>query len=1092
MPTGKRTYVETMTLRGASLQPLRVRLLDGFGVSVGSRSIAQDAWRLKKSAALVKLLALAPGHRMHREQVMDLLWPDSGRRSASNNLRSVLYAARKVLDPNIGSLYLASEGKSLALCPEVELWVDVNAFEAALTTARRTREPAAYRAALGLYAGELLPDDRYEDWAENRRWELRRAFLSAQIELSGLYEERGEYERGLEALQQFLAEEPADEEAHVRLMRLYAYSGRRQEALSRFQQFSRILAGQFGTEPGAAARRLRDEIAAGEFPSRPPSLAGVPRKDVPERGGHNLPEPRTSLVGRGREILEVKRALSTTRLLTLTGTGGAGKTRLALEVARDLVGVYPDGIWLIELAPLSDPGLVVQEVARTLGLEEQPGRLLLDSLLHALADKEMLVLLDNCEHLTGAVARLSVAILDSSPGTRVLATSRERLGAEGESTWPVPSLSVPRETFTMEDLEGYESVNLFVDRACRAQPGFRLTPENARAVVEVCVGLEGIPLAIELAAARIGMLSAGQISERLGHSLDLLTRGARTADRRHRTLRATLDWSYGLLGGPQQRLFGRLSAFAGGFTLEAAESVGGGGGVGEKQVVELLTTLVEKSLVMAEESWERGARFRLLETVRQYASEKLVESGEEDDIRRRHARFFLALAEEAEPGLRGPRQVEWLDHLEQEHDNLRAALAWSLEGELGARLAGTLSLFWYTRGYLSEGRSYLEAVVRDHSMPETARARALDGLGWIAEPQGDYERARLAYEESLGLYRRAGDRRGVANALGDLGSLALDRGDYERATSLLEESLALYRELGESEGLIGILDSLGVLASARGDSERSAVYFREALALSRGKGNVRRTAVSLGNFGITTLVHGDPEQATALLEESLGLFREIGDSQNIAIGLVHAALAALAGGDQGRARVLVEEGLGLLRKAGDRQHFADCLEIMAGSAGAGGLARKAARLWGAAGALREEIGVPLQPENRTVLAPYLVAARSDLGEAAWQTALAEGRAMSPDRAIEYSLSVDEPASPSRRPVGDTGVLSAREEEVAALVSQGLTNRQIASELSISEHTVATHITRILKRLGLNSRSRLSAWATERGLTSPMEGDPWRF
>jgi predicted ATPase/DNA-binding SARP family transcriptional activator/DNA-binding CsgD family transcriptional regulator len=1092
MPTGKRTYVENLTRRGASLQPLRVRLLDGFGVSVGSRSIAQDAWRLRKSAALIKLLALAPGHRMHREQAMDLLWPDSGRRSASNNLRSVLHAARKVLDPNVGFIYLASEGKSLALCPEGDLWVDVDAFEAALATARRTREPAAYRAALGLYAGELLPDDRYEDWAEERRGELRRTFLSAQIELSGLYEERGEYERGVEALQGFLAEEPADEDAHVRLMRLYAYSGRRQEALSRYEQYSRTLAEQLGTEPGAATRRLRDEIAAGVFPSRPPSLAGPPHEEVPDPGSHNLPEPRTSLVGRGREILEVKRALATTRLLTLTGTGGAGKTRLALEVARDLVGVYPDGVWLIELAPLSEPGLVVQEVARTLGLEEQPGRPLLESLLDNLADKEMLVLLDNCEHLTSAVVRLSMALLNSCPGTRVLATSRERLGAEGESTWLVPSLSVPGETFTVEDLEGYESVSLFADRAYRAHPGFRLTPENARAVAEVCIGLEGIPLAIELAAARIGMLSAGQISERLGRSLDLLTRGARTADRRHRTLRATLDWGYGLLGGPEQALFGRLSVFAGGFTLEAAESVAGRGGIEEKQVVELLTTLVEKSLVVAEESWERGARYRLLEPVRQYAWEKLVEGGEEDDIRRRHARFFLALAEEAEPGLRGPRQVEWLDRLEQEHDNLRAALAWSLEEDLGARLAGALSLFWYTRGYLSEGRSYLEAAVRGRSVPETARARALDGLGWIAEPQGDYERARLAYEESLGLYRKVGDRRGVANALGDLGSLALDRGEYERATSLLEETLALYRELGESEGIIGILDSLGVLASARGDPEQSAVYFREALVLSRGTGNVRRTAVSLGNFGITTLVHGDPGQATALLEESLGLFREIGDGQNIAIGLTHAALAALAEGDSGRVRVLVEEGLGLLRKAGDRQHFADCLEIMAGSAGAEGMARKAARLWGAAGARREEIGIPLQPENRTVLEPHLSAARSALGEAAWQTALAEGRAMSPERSIEYALSAEEPASSSRRPVGDSGVLSAREEEVAVLVSQGFTNRQIASELSISEHTVATHITRILKRLGLNSRSRLSAWVTERGLPPPTKGDPWRY
>jgi non-specific serine/threonine protein kinase len=663
----------------------------------------------------------------------------------------------------------------------------------------------------------------------------------------------------------------------------------------------------------------------------------------------------------------------------------------------------------------------------------------------------------------------------------------------------VPSLAVPdgEETPTVEELEGYESARLFAERASKGHPGFELTPQNARAVAKVCTRLEGIPLAIELAAARVGMLSVGQISERLGHSLKLLTSGERTADHRHRTLRATLDWGYELLGEPEQVLLGSLSAFAGGFTLEAAEGVGARGNLDETEVLELLTILVEKSFVVAEESWERGARYRLLEPIRQYAAEKLVASGGSEAVQSQHAKFFLALAEEAEPELKGPHQVEWLNRLETEHDNFRAALSWALDREvdLGPRMAGALCLFWYTRGYLSEGRTYLEAVASIDTLPATVRARILDGLGWIAEPQGDYERARVAYEESLELYRRSNDKRGIAIALGDLGSLVLDRGDYEQAQMLLEESLTLLRELGRGEDIVGVLDSLGVLASAKGDPERSISYFSEALILSRGTGNVRRTAVSLGNLGITMLIHGDPEQATVLLDESLALFREIGDNSNIAISLMDSALAALARGDHGRVRVLSEEALELLQRAEDRQHIADCLGIMAGAAGARGRARRAARLWGAAEALREEMGVLLQPENREVLDPYITAARLSLGEVAWQAASAEGRAMTPERAIEYALSADEPASEplvDHRSGGDSAVLTPRGKEVAALVAQGLTNRRIASELSISEHTVATHIAKILKKLGLNSRSRLSAWVAERGMLPSEESDSRRY
>ncbi len=1075
-------------------EAVRVWLLGGFRVSVGSRPVTQDAWHLRKAAALVKLLALAPGHRLHREQAMDLLWPDSARKAASNNLRTTLHAARNVLDMSMGARYLASEDESLVLCPGGDLWVDVEAFEEAAANARRSKDPATYRAAIELYAGDLLPEERYEAWAEDRREELRQLYLALIIGLAGLYEERGEHGLAIEALTKATAEEPTLEEAHVTLMRLHAISGRPERALAQYERLRDALSRGLGTRPAEATRRLRGDIAAGRQPSTPSTSS--PQEEPSDGLKHNLPAQRTSFVGREREMVEVKRELTMTRLLTLTGAGGSGKTRLALEAARDLVSTYPDGVWIVELAPLSEGELVAQEVANALGIQERPGQSLVDTLVEALAGKGTLLIVDNCEHLVEAAARLVDALLALCPRLRVLATSREPLGVSGEVNRAVPPLSVPDAAngesdgeATVESLTRYEAIRLFLDRARLRLPDFELTGENAGAVTRVCRKLEGLPLAIELATARMGALAVEQVAQRLEASLDVLKGNIRSAAPRQQTLRATLDWSHDLLSEDERAMFRKLWVFAGGWTLEAAEAVCSGAGIAESDVLDLLGALVDKSLVVAGVATIGAVRYRMLGPIRQYAGEKLNESGEADEVQGRHTEFFLALAEEAEPELKGPRQVVWLDRLETEHDNLRSALFWALGREVdsGPQMAGALSLFWYTRGYLGEGRRYLEAVAGSAAVPTIVRAKALDGLGWIAEPQGDYERARVAYEESLELYRSSNDTRGVANVLGDLGSLALDRGDYEEATSLLEESLTLHRELGSKEDVIGILDSLGVLASAKGDREQSISFFSEALALSRGTGNVRRNATSLGNLGITMLMNGDPEQAMVLLEESLTLFQELGDSSNIAIGLMYSALAALTQGDHERVKSLSQESLKLLQKAEDKQHIPDCLEIMAGGAGAQGLAQRAVRLWGAAEAMREDISVPLQPEDRKLLDPYLAMARSSLGEAAWQTTLAEGRAMMPERAIEYSLSAEKRVVPpplAPRPGRSSATLAPltpRQEEVAVLVSRGLTNRQIGSELFISEHTVATHITKIHKRLALSSRSRLSAWVVERGL-----------
>jgi predicted ATPase len=447
---------------------------------------------------------------------------------------------------------------------------------------------------------------------------------------------------------------------------------------------------------------------------------------------HNLPAPRSSFVGREQQIEEVKRQLAQTRLLTLTGVGGSGKTRLALEVARDLIEAYPDGVWLVQLAPLSEEVLVPKAVAEALGVIERPGESLTDTLAEVLGSRQLLLVVDNCEHLIEAIARLVDALLDSCPRLRILATSREALGLEGEARWLVPPLSVPEvgRTMSSEELGAYESVRLFVERARRHDPSFSSSPKNAPTVAKICRMLEGIPLAIELAAARVGTLSLEQISERLEGTLDLLTRGGRTAAPRHRTLRGALDWSYELLSEPEIVLFRRLSVFAGGWTLAASEAVGMGGSVEEEDVLDLLSGLVDKSLVVPGGGDQGGVRYRMLEPVRQYAREKLEEGDEAEQVRRRHADFFRTLAEEAEPELWGPEDARWLNRLELEHDNMRGALSWSLEWgepELALRLAGALGWFWRGRGFYGEGRRWVEEVLEKSSGTSSAtiRTRAL-------------------------------------------------------------------------------------------------------------------------------------------------------------------------------------------------------------------------------------------------------------------------------------------------------------------------------------------------------------------------------
>lgn len=515
---------------------------------------------------------------------------------------------------------------------------------------------------------------------------------------------------------------------------------------------------------------------------------------------NNLPQQVTSFIGREKEIEAVKSLLGKTQLLTLTGSGGCGKTRLALQVAAEVLESFPDGAWSVELAALADPALVPQSVAQALNVSEAAGKPLLQTLVDYLKAKHLLLVLDNCEHVLEACARLADALLRNCPLVQMLASSREALGIAGEQTYRIPPLSLPdaRQMQTVESVTQYEAVRLFIARALSVQPQFTITNANAPALAQLCVRLDGIPLAIELAAARVRSLSVEEINGKLDNRCRLLTGGSRTALPRQQTLRALIDWSYDLLNAQEKVLLCRLAVFAGGWTLEAAEAVGIGDEVEEWEVLDLLTSLADKSLLVAEQ--EQGqTRYRLLETIRQYARDRLIESGDVEKVRERHQAFFVAFAEEAAPHLRGREQAAWIHRLETEHDNLRAALEWRSD-EASLRMVGVIWQLWGVRGYLSEGRTRLTSALAgtDAQARTRLRARALNGAGGLAWSQGDYLAAQALHEEALTIQRALGNEWGVASCLG---SDTYSQGNYPAARILYQEALELGKELGTSRAL---------------------------------------------------------------------------------------------------------------------------------------------------------------------------------------------------------------------------------------------------------------------------------------------------
>jgi non-specific serine/threonine protein kinase len=747
----------------------------------------------------------------------------------------------------------------------------------------------------------------------------------------------------------------------------------------------------------------------------------------------NLPAPVSSFVGREREIAEITRLLGTTRLLTLTGIGGCGKTRLALRVAADLLDAYPDGVWVVELASLNDPALVPQTVAFVLGRRERTGQTIVERLTTYLEDKDLLLLLDNSEHLLDAAAQLVHTLLRSCPRLRIFTTSRAALGLAGEMIWRVPSLPLPPTSAArVDDIRNSEAVRLFVERAQAMQPSFALTTDSAPTVVQICRRLDGIPLAIELAASRVRVLNVEQIARRLDDRFRFLTGASRGVLPRQQTLQATLDWSYALLAEPERALFRRLSVFAGGFGLEAAEAmcsevsgVGSqvsGEGTGRTDtryltpntVLDLLTQLVDKSLVLVEEGTGE-ARYRLLETIRQYGWERLVETGEASAARDRHRDWYVALAESARAELRGARLAEWLDRLEAEHDNLRAALEWSEQSGalVSLRLVGSIWRFWQQRGYHAEGRRRLAAALTsgsaaDYRQGKRDRARALIGAGVLAYDQGDFRIGRLFVEESLDLFRQAEDVPGVVRALRTLGLCLLGAGEpVEQVRPLLEESLSQARAMGDQRDVGIALLYLGYLAAREREGSRAARLLAEALALFRQIGDLAEVSDTLRTRGFFAWGRGDFPQACRDLEEALEIARRIGQKRGAGLTLLALGCLVLEEGDRSRAAELLEEGARLLEEIAVPGVY-QILGHLGLRAVQRGQTDRGIRLLATADGRPENGLFPilLPSTHPTARAAAIAAARAALGEETFAAAWAEGQAMTLEQALDYALTAE--------------------------------------------------------------------------------------
>jgi predicted ATPase/DNA-binding CsgD family transcriptional regulator len=817
----------------------------------------------------------------------------------------------------------------------------------------------------------------------------------------------------------------------------------------------------------------------------------------------------TAFVGREQEVARLQAVLGKTRLLTLVGAGGVGKTRLALKLASDSAEHYPDGVLLIELAGLLDPALVVPAVASTMGIVERRGRTLLATLTEAMRAQRLLLVLDNCEHLVEACAELVHVLLRSTAELCILATSREPLGVTGETIWSVPPLSLREPHAPVHEQLESDAVRLFIDRAQAAGPGFELTERNGRTVVEICRVLDGIPLALELAAAKLRVLSPEEVLDRLQHGLSLLATGSRTVPERQRTLAAAIDWSYAQLTDREQLLFTRLSVFAGGWTLAAAETVCAGNGIDQSEVLELLISLTDKSLVLVESQTDNG-RFRLLEPLRQYAAERLsaASAAERARCRDRHAAFFIASASESfapwwEASISQLRAADMrrpgvLERWESDYDNVRTAFSWLLENDAADRaqvLAAAFWQFWSLRGYFTEGRSWLQQVLELPGGAVSKRIRILLGAGFLAFRHDNLPSAQKYDEEALTLARNTNDRVALAIASFRLGDVARAQGDYEAARSYSQAALDASLAAGHAGLEAWSRCGIGNVALAEGDCAEARSWLEPSLAIFREQANQFGMAVTARRLGAALYRLGDRVAGRCLLEEGLAGHREFGDRWQAALALLDLAAVSLHEGDHPSAWQFLSEGLRLAHSFGDQGRVWWYLRGFAHLAAVQGQPYRAVRLSSAANALSDRMrGARLNDHswrpygwNSPIAAAaigidfpalegHLAAARTHLDERLFQEAVAAGRGLSVDDAVAVALTPEASAHEATFNEADALPfgLTRRELQVVRLAAEGKTNRQIAEELVLSDKTVKRHLDNVFGKLGVSSRAAATA------------------
>jgi predicted ATPase/DNA-binding SARP family transcriptional activator len=908
---------------------------------LGSLEVEKDGAVLPvggpRQRALLAFLLLHAGKVVKRDALIDALWGEDPPARAQNALQVAVHGLRKLLGAD--RIETVGDGYRLEVEPGE---VDLERF-----LERHDQDPGG---ALELWRGQALTgvDAPFARAEADRLDDLRLAAIERRIELEL---EEGAHDVLVPELERLIAEHPYRERLRGQLMLAFYRAGRQAEALDAYRAARRTLREDLGVEPGPELRRLEGAILRHDPELTPPARVR------PVKG--NLPAPPTSLVGRELELAAVTGLLrrDDVRLVTLTGPGGTGKTRLALEAAWELARMLPDGGYFVDLAPLDDPAEVATTIAHALPLGEGHGTTL-DGIIEALRERTTLLLLDNFERVDDAAPVVS-ELLAAAPGLRVLVTSRSVLRLAGEHEYPVPPLRVPSadDVRRLETLAQNEAVALFVTRAEASRHGFRLGSDNAAAVAEICVALDGLPLALELAAARVRQLEPSELADRLGERLAVLTEGPRDHPTRHQTLRATIDWSHDLLEDEERKLFAALGVFAGGWTVDDAEAVCGASG-------EALEGLVDRSLV------QRDGRYSMLETIRAYAVERLEAGDRGEELRRRHADRFAAVAEEAAAALwdsvQGPSRADWLNRLEVDYGNLRAALAWAdgVDAELELRIAVGLFEFWLSRSHTEEGLGWLErALAKGAAAEGPLRARALHSAAFLALELGDYERGFALGDESLELYRELGEPEGIGRTAHMLAQGAAALGQRERAIEFAEESLRLARELGHVRGLIVSLMGLGVLAADDGDGHRAATLFEEAEKLAREHGDDAALADVLLCRSRLALAAGDPEESSRLAALCLPLYRTYGTTVGIAWALLLLALGAEADGTPERA----------------------------------------VRLFGAAEALRETAGTQVLGADDDVVDGALRRAREALGEDEFESAHAEGRALSLAEAVELAL-----------------------------------------------------------------------------------------